>query len=141
MNALECMCVYEVYEDKIDFQGSGLMKTFFIVFLFLTQRILVSVIKPMEKRSYICNTVCYSYKSIKDRNGMDLTEAEDIKKRWQEYTEGLYKKYLNDPDNNDGVITHLESDILECEVKRALESITRIKLVEVMEFQWSYFKS
>ena len=65
MNALECMCVYEVYEDKIDFQGSGLMKTFFIVFLFLTQRILVSVIKPMEKRSYICNTVCYSYKNGK----------------------------------------------------------------------------
>ena len=58
---------------------------------------------------------------------MDLTEAEDIKKRWQEYTEGLYKKYLNDPDNNNGVITHLELDILECEVKRALESITTNK--------------
>ena len=55
--------------------------------------------------------------SIKDRNGMDLTEAEDIKKRWQEYTEGLYKKDLHDPDNYDGVITHLEPDILECEVK------------------------
>ena len=57
--------------------------------------------------------------SIKDRNGMDLTEAEDIKKRWQEYTEELYKKDLNDPDNHDGVITHtnLEPDILECEVK------------------------
>ena len=54
---------------------------------------------------------------IKDRNGMDLTEAEDIKKRWQEYTEELYKKYLNDPDNHDGVITHLEPDILEREVK------------------------
>ena len=61
--------------------------------------------------------------SIKDRNGMDLTEAEDIKKRWQEYTEELYKKDLQDPDNHDGVITHLEPDILECEVKRALESI------------------
>ena len=61
--------------------------------------------------------------SIKDRNGMDLTEAEDIKKRWQEYTE-LYKKDLQNPDNHDGVITHLEPDILECEVKRALESIT-----------------
>ena len=61
--------------------------------------------------------------SIKDRNGMDLTEAEDIKKRWQEYTE-LYKKYLHDPDNHDGVIIHLEPDILECEVKWALESIT-----------------
>ena len=55
--------------------------------------------------------------SIKDRNGRDLTEAEDIKKRWQEYTEELYKKDLHDPDNHDGVITHLESDILECEVK------------------------
>ena len=62
--------------------------------------------------------------SIKDRNGMDLTEAEDIKKRWQEYTEELYKKDLHDPDNHDGVITHLEPDILECEVKWALESIT-----------------
>ena len=54
---------------------------------------------------------------IKDRNGMDLTETEDIQKRWQEYTEKLYKKYLHDPDNSDGVITHLEPDILECEVK------------------------
>ena len=61
--------------------------------------------------------------SIKDRNGRDLTEAEDIKKRWQEYTE-LYKKDLHDPDKHDGVITHLEPDILECEVKWALESIT-----------------
>ena len=77
---------------------------------------------------------------IKDRNGMDLTEAEDIKKRWQEYTEELYKKDLHDLDNHNGVITHLESDILECEVKWALESIST-KLVEVMEFQWSYFKS
>ena len=65
--------------------------------------------------------------SIKDRNGRDLTEAEDIKKRWQEYTEELYKKYLHDPDNHDGVITHLEPDILECEVKWALESITTSK--------------
>ena len=64
--------------------------------------------------------------SIKDRNGMDLTEAEDIKKRWQEYTE-LFKKDLNDPDNHDGVITHLETDILECEVKWALGSITTNK--------------
>ena len=62
--------------------------------------------------------------SIKDRNGMDLTEAEDIKKRWQEYTEELYKKDLHDQGNHDGVITHLEPDILECEVKWALESIT-----------------
>ena len=65
--------------------------------------------------------------SIKDRNGMDLTEAEDIKKRWQEYMEELYKKDLHDPDNHDGVITHLESDILEREVKWALESITMNK--------------
>ena len=65
--------------------------------------------------------------SIKDRNGMDLTEAEDIKKRWQEYTEELYKKDLHDPDNHDGVITDLEPDILECEVKWALESITTNK--------------
>ena len=63
----------------------------------------------------------------KDRNGMDLTEAEDIKKRWQEYTEELYKKDLHYPDNHDGVITHLEQDILECEVKWALESITMNK--------------
>ena len=61
--------------------------------------------------------------SIKDRTGMDLTEAEDIKKRWQEYTEELYKKDLNDSNNNDGVITHLDPDILECEVKWALGSI------------------
>ena len=67
--------------------------------------------------------------SIKDRNGMDLTEAEDIKKRWKEYTEELYKKDLHEPDNHDGVITHtqLEPDILECEVKQALGSITTNK--------------
>ena len=65
--------------------------------------------------------------SIKNRNGMDLTEAEDIKKSWQEYTEELYKKDLHHPDNHDGVITHLEPDILECEVKLALESITTNK--------------
>ena len=65
--------------------------------------------------------------SIKDRNGMDLTEAEDIKKRWQEYTEELYKKDLHDPDNHSGLITHLEPDILECEVKWALGSITTNK--------------
>ena len=65
--------------------------------------------------------------SIKDRNGRDLTEAEDIKKRQQEYTEELYKKDLHDPDNPDGVITHLEPDILECEVKWALENITKNK--------------
>ena len=78
--------------------------------------------------------------TVKDRNGMALTEAEDIKKRWQEYPEELYQKDLQDTDNYDSVITHLEPDILECEVKWALGSITRAKLVKVMEFQLSYFK-
>ena len=68
--------------------------------------------------------------SIKDGNGMDLTEAKDIKKRWKEHTEELYKKDLHDPDNHDGVITHVEPDILECEVKWALESITTNKASE-----------
>ena len=72
--------------------------------------------------------------SIKDKNGMDLTEAEDIKKRWQEYTEELYKKDLHDPGNHDGVITHLEPDILEWEVKWALGSMAMNKLLEVTEF-------
>ena len=75
--------------------------------------------------------------TIKDRNVMDLTQAEDFKKRWQEYTKELCKKDLKDPDNCDGVITHLEPDILECKVKWAI--IT--KLMEVMEFQLNYFKS
>ena len=86
---------------------------------------------------------------------MDLTEAEDTKKRWQEYTEELYKKGLNDSDNHDGVVTHLELDIVECDIKRALGSTTTnkasgcketttkkpTKLVDVMESQLSYFKS
>ena len=76
-----------------------------------------------------------------DRNSRDLTEAEDIKKRWQEYTEELYKKDLHDPENHDGVITHLEPDILGCEVKWALGSITMNKTGGSMEFQLSYFKS
>ena len=71
---------------------------------------------------------------------MDLTEAEDIKKRWQGYTEELYKKDLQDPDNHNGVITHLEPDILECEVKWPEKASLRTKLVEVMELQLSYFK-
>ena len=81
--------------------------------------------------------------SIKDRNGTDLTEAEDIKKRWQEYTEELYKKDLYDQDNHDGVITHLEPDILECEVKWALESITTHPWqihVDVWQNQYSIVK-
>ena len=72
---------------------------------------------------------------------MDLTEAEDNKKRWQEYTEELYKKHLHDQDNHNGVITDLEPDILECEVKWAFKASLQTKLVEVMEFQLSYSKS
>ena len=79
--------------------------------------------------------------SIKDRSGMDLTEAEDIKKRWQEYPEELYKKELHDQDNHNGVITHLEPDILKCRVKLALGNITTNKVSEMMEFQLNYFKS
>ena len=83
--------------------------------------------------------------TIKDRKGMDLTEANDIKKRWQVYTEELYKKDLHNPDNHDGMITHLKPDILECEVKWALESITTKKTnssrLNWMEFQLSCFKS
>ena len=78
--------------------------------------------------------------TIKGRNGMELTEAEDIKKRWQEYIEELYRKDLHDPDNHDGVITHLEPDILECKVKWALGNI-RTKLGKVTEYQLSYFKT
>jgi len=78
--------------------------------------------------------------TIKDRNCMDLTEAEDIKNRWQEYTE-LYKKDLHDPDNHNGVVTHLEPDILECKVKWALGSITTNKTSRGDGIQLSYFKS
>ena len=79
--------------------------------------------------------------SVKDRNGMDLTEAEDIKKRWQEYPEEMYRKDLHDPDNHDGVITHLEPDILAVKSGGPYEASLRTKLVEVIEFQLSYFKS
>ena len=79
--------------------------------------------------------------TIKDRNGMDVAEAEDIKKRWQEYTEELHKKDLHDQDNHEDTITHLEPDILECKVKWALGSITKNKASGGDEFQWSYFKS
>ena len=86
--------------------------------------------------------------AIKDRNGMDLTEAEGIKKRWQKCTEELYKKDLHDPDNHDGVITHLEPDILECEVKWALGSITKNEVsggdgipVELFHREWTSFIS
>ena len=79
--------------------------------------------------------------SIKERNGLDLTEAEDIKMRWQEYTEELYKKDIHDLDNHDGVIIHLESGILECEVKWALENITPNKASGGDGIPLSYFKS
>ena len=77
---------------------------------------------------------------IKDRNGMDLTEAEDIKKRWQKCIEEVYKSDLHNPDNHDGVIIHLEPDILECKVKWAIGSITTTKLVEETECQLRYLK-
>ena len=79
--------------------------------------------------------------TIKERYGMDLTKAEDIKKRWQEYTKELYKNHLHNPDNPNGVINHLEPDILQCEVTWPFRSITMDKPVEVMDFQLSYFKS
>ena len=79
--------------------------------------------------------------TIKGRNGMDLTEEEHIKKRWQEYTEELYIKDLHDPDNHDGVITYPEPDILECKLKWTLGSIIMNNAMEVMEFQLHYFKS
>ena len=89
----------------------------------------------MGKTTDLFKKIRDTMSSIKDRNDIDLTQAENIKTRWQEYTEELYKKELHDPDNHDGVITDLEPDILECEVKWALGSITRTKLVQVMEFQ------
>ena len=79
--------------------------------------------------------------TIKDRNGMNLTEAEDFETRWQEYKEELHKKDLRDPDNHNGMTTHLEPDILECEVEWALGSITTNKASGGDEFQLSYFKS
>ena len=79
--------------------------------------------------------------TIKDRNDTDLTEAEDIKKMWQEYTEELQKKGLNDPDNHDGVVTHLEPDTLGVKSRRPQEELPQTKLMEVMKFQLSYFKS
>ena len=94
-----------------------------------------------KKMRYTKGTFHGKMGTIKDRNGMDLTEAEDIQTRWQEYTEKLYKKDLNDPDSHDAVITHLEPNTLECEIKWALGNITKTKPVEVMELQLSYFKS
>ena len=84
--------------------------------------------RDLFKKTRDTNGIFHAKKGkIKERNGMDLKEAEDMKKRWQEYTEELDEKYLHDPDNHDGVITHLEPDILKCEVKWALESITTNK--------------
>ena len=79
--------------------------------------------------------------TIRDRNVKDIMEAEMIKKSWQEYTEELYKKDLHDPDNHHGMITHLEPDILECDVKWTLGASLRTKLVEMMKFQLNDFKS
>ena len=118
---------------------------FFLQGIFLTQELNLGLLhyrQMLYRLSHQGSPFHAKMGSIKDRNGRDLTEAEDIKKRWQKYTEELYKKDLHDPDNHDDVITHLEPDILECEVKWALESITMSKkLVEVMEFQLSCFKS
>ena len=90
----------------------------------------------------VCSLLVKILSNNRDRNGNYLKEAEEIKKRWQEYpyTE-LFKKGLNYPDNHNGLVTHLEPDILEYELKRVLESITTNKLVEVIESQLSYFKS
>ena len=96
---------------------------------------------PFKKIRNTKGTFHAKMSTIKDRNGMDLTEADDIKKRWQEYTEELYKKDLHDPDDHDSVITHQEPDILESKVKWALESIKKNKASKLMEFQLSYFKS
>ena len=93
-----------------------------------------------EKTGNINGTFNARMGTIKDRDGMDLTEAEEIKKRWQEYTEELYKKGLNDPDNHDGMATRLEPDILECEL-RGFRKHYYQKTREVIEFQLSYFKS
>ena len=94
-------------------------------------------IDPFKKIRDTKGTSHANMGTIKNRNSMDLTKAEDCKKRWQENRKELCKKDLNDPDNYDGVITHLELDILECKVKWAII----IKLMEVMEFQLNYFKS
>ena len=98
-------------------------------------------IRDLFKKIRDTNGTCHAKLGlINDRNGRDLTEAKDIKKRWPEYTEEPYKKDLYNSDNHDGVITHLEPNILEYEVKWALGNITT-RLVEVMELQLSHFKS
>ena len=96
--------------------------------------------RDLKKIRAIKGTFHAKIGTIKDRNGMDLTEAEDIKNRWQEYTEELYKKDLHDPDNQDAMIVHLEPDILECEVKWALESITTNKASEGDEIPVELFQ-
>ena len=97
--------------------------------------------RDLKKIRYTKGTFHAKMDSMKDRNGMDLIEAKDIKKRWQGYTEELEKKDLHDPDNHHGVITHLEPDILECEVKWALESITTNKASGGDGIPVEYFKS
>ena len=94
-----------------------------------------------KKIRYTKETFHAKMGSIKDRNAMDLTEADDINKRWQEYKKNYTKKDLHDPNNHNGVVTHLEPDFLECELKWVLGSITMNKIVELLECQLSYFKS
>ena len=103
----------------------GVCSKGFICFIIISDNMLWLMF--FKSKLHLKGTFHGNIGSIKDRNGMNLTEAEDIKKRWQEYTEELYEKYLHDLDNHDGVITHLEPDILECEVKWALGSITMNK--------------
>ena len=119
----------EVYHFII-FSESQLFLFFFIDFFLLGNMFLSLNFIIFCSDFIIFSFACFGIikmGSIKDRNGMDLTEAEDIKKRWQKYTEELYKKDLHDQDNHDGVITHLKPDILECEVKLTLENITTNK--------------
>ena len=105
------------------------------------QKFLRIFLEKFKKIRDIKGTFHAKMASIKDRNCIDLTEAEDIKKRWQAYTDELYKRDLHDLDDHHGVITHLEPDIRECEVKWALGSITTNKASGSDEFQLSYFKS
>ena len=120
--------VYTHHLHSLSFHSFQKSFAFFIGIQSINNVVTVSAVEQRDSYIFIYLFIFHAKMgSIKDRNGMDLTEAEDIKKRWQEYTEELYKKDLHDPDNHDGVIIHLEPDILECEVKWALESITMNK--------------
>ena len=129
------------FVDKVMSLRFNMLSRFVIAFLPRSKHLLISwlqspspvILEPLKIKSdtvsytKTCIWIFIAVCSIKDINGMDLREAEDIRKRWQEYTEELYKKDLHDPDNHDGVITHLEPGILECEVKWALGKITMHK--------------